>query len=274
LKSDSLYRKLFPNPKSIIGMIALPPLLGYPEFTSMDAVIERALGDLDTLQQGGVDGVCIENDYDRPHQLIVGPEIIATFTRVTHEVMRRANVPVGLGVLLNDWRAAFAIAKVTGASFVRLDFFVDKVRIAAGIIDPEPDAINAYRKQIRAENVALLTDIQVKYSELLEPGKSLGTSAQQAVAHGSDALIISGKVSGDSPKLDDLREARDAADDFPVLVGSGTTPQNVSELFRYADGAIVGTSLKNSMASHERVVAERVKQLMDEVRIIRDNEQT
>ena len=87
------------------------------------------------------------------------------------EITRNAKVPVGLGVLLNDWRAALAIAKVTNAAFVRLDFFVDKVRIAAGVIEPQPDAVLDYRKKIGAENVALFTDIQVKYSELLEPGK-------------------------------------------------------------------------------------------------------
>ncbi len=269
MKSTSLFRELFPSHKTIIGMIALPPLLGYPEFTSVDAVIERALGDLDTLQQGGVDGLCVENDYDRPHQLTVGPEIVAIFTRITNEVVQHAKVPVGLGVLLNDWHASLAIAKVTGTSFVRLDFFVDKVRIHAGVIEPEPDAILEYRKKIRAENIALFTDIQVKYSELLEPGKSLTTSARQAMAHGSDAIIVSGKVSGDSPTLDDLRESRVAAADFPVLIGSGTTHQNVRELFRHADGAIVGTSLKNSMAAHGRIVPERVKQLIDEVRTIR-----
>lgn len=250
-------------------MIALPPLLGYPEFPGMDAVIERALGDLDTLERGGVDGVCVENDYDRPHQLTVAPEIVASFTRVAQEVARHASVPVGLEVLLNDWRASLAIAKVIGAGFVRLDFFVDRVRIAAGVIDPQPDAVIAYRKQIQAEQVALFTDIQVKHSELLEPGKTLTTSAQQAIAHGADAILVSGKWTGESPQLDDLREAREAARDFPVLVSSGTTPENVRDLFRYADGAIVGTSLKNSMAAHERIIPERVAKLMAAVRTVR-----
>lgn len=252
-------------------MIALPPLLGYPEFAGVDAAIERALGDLDTLQRGGVDGVCVENDYDRPHQLTVGPEIVASFTRIAGEIAKHASVPVGLEVLLNDWRASLAIARVIDASFVRLDFFVDRVRIAAGVIEPEADAVFAYRKHISAEHVALFTDIQVKHSELLEPGKSLATSARQAITHGADALIVSGRVTGDGPTQADLREAREAAADFPVLVGSGTTPQNVRNLFQYADGAIVGTSLKNSMAAHERVVSQRVTLLMDEVRMIRSN---
>lgn len=250
-------------------MIALPPLLGYPEFLGMDAVIERALGDLDTLERGGVDGVLVENDYDRPHQVIVAPEIVASFTRVAREVAQHATVPVGLEVLLNDWRSSIAIAKVIGARFVRLDFFVDRVRIAAGVIEPEPDAIIAYRKQIQAEHVALFTDIQVKHSELLEQGKTLTTSAQQAIAHGADAILVSGKWTGESPRLDDLRETREAAREFPVLVSSGTTPENVRDLFLYADGAIVGTSLKNSMAAHERIVPERVAKLMAAVRTVR-----
>jgi membrane complex biogenesis BtpA family protein len=261
----NMFRKLFPSSHSIIGMIALPPLLGYPEFVSIDSIIERALTDLDTLQGNGVDGVCIENDYDRPHQLTVGPEIVASFTRIAQEVVQNAKVPVGIGVLLNDWRAALAIAKVVQAKFVRLDFFVDKVRIKAGIIDPEADWIIAYRKKIQAENVALFTDLQVKHSELLEPGKSLSMSAKQAMDAGSDALVVSGNVTGDAPTLSDLREVREAAADFPVFVGSGTTAQNVGELFRYADGAIVGTSLKNSMAAHERIVPKRVAEIMSAV---------
>ena len=80
-----MFRTIFPKRNSIIGMIALPPLPGYPEFRDLDSVIERALGDLNTLQQGGIDGVCIENDYDQPHQLIVGPEIVAAFTIIAQE---------------------------------------------------------------------------------------------------------------------------------------------------------------------------------------------
>ena len=262
------FGKVFPKPKSIIGMIALPPLLGYPEFRDLNSVIERALADLNTLQDAGVDGVCVENDYDQPHQLTVGPEIVAAFTMIAKEVKRFAKVPVGVQVLLNDWRASLAIAKVVDAEFVRLDFFVDKVRIAAGIIEPQANEVIAYRKKIQAENVLLLTDVQVKYSELLESGKSLAISVQQAIAHQSDAVIISGKVTGQSPSLEDLKEARSAAGDFPVLAGSGTTPENVRELLQHADGAIVGTAFKNSMASHERVVGERVKRLMDTVKAI------
>ena len=124
-----MFRAVFPAAKPIIGVLALPPLMGYPEFSGMTALLDRALSDLHVLEAGGVDGILIENDYDHPHTLTGGAEIIASFTRVADEVTRRARVPVGLEVLLNDWRASLAIAQAVGAQFVRLDFFVDRVRI-------------------------------------------------------------------------------------------------------------------------------------------------
>jgi len=260
------FGEIFSRSKPVIGMIALPPLLGYAEFPGMDTTIERALIDLQTLQEGGIDGVCVENDYDRPHQLTVGPEVVASFTRIAQEVARHAQVPVGLQVLLNDWRASLAIAKTIGASFVRLDFFVDRVRIAAGVIDPEPLAVIAYRKQIHAENIALFTDIQVKYSELLEEGKTLAASAQQAFTHGADAVVVTGRLTGEPPKVADLKETRSAISDSPLLIGSGLTTENAGDLMPYADGAIVGTAFKNSTAMKERIQPARVRALMKEMR--------
>ena len=52
------------------------------------------------------------------------------------------------------------------------------MRIQAGLIEPEPEAVLAYRKQIQAEAIALFTDIQVKYSTLLEEDKTLAMSAR------------------------------------------------------------------------------------------------
>lgn len=258
----------FPVTRPVIGVIHLPPLLGYPEFTTMESTTALALKDLHSLQRGGVDGVLVENEYDHPHQFTVGPEIMASFTWIMYQVMEQATVPVGLEVLLNDWQASLAIAKACGAAFVRLDFFVDKVRVKDRVIEPDPAEIIAYRRKLKAEQVALLTDIQVKYSELLEE-KLLATSARQAVTAGADAIIVTGRATGDMPTLTDLQEAREVVGDFPVLVGSGTTPANAAQLFQYADGAIVGTALKSGSEPADRVVEDKVRQLMQVVRPLR-----
>ena len=47
-------------------MIHLPPLPGYLESKGIDHAIGHAVADLHVLEEAGVDGILIENEYDRP----------------------------------------------------------------------------------------------------------------------------------------------------------------------------------------------------------------
>jgi hypothetical protein len=256
----SRFAQLFPASRTLIGMISLPPLPGYHGCPGIDALIEAALHDLAALHAGGAGAALVENDFDRPHALLVGPEVVAAMTRVTAEVVRRAPFPVGVQVLLNDWRASLAVAAAAGAGFVRLDFFVDRVRIAAGEITPDPAAILAYRAALGAAHVAILADIQVKYSTPLEPEKTLERSAREVATAGADAVIVTGSATGIAPSRADIEAAR--AGGVPVLLGSGLTPDNAAVLLPGTSGAIVGTALRSGPEPHDRVLAERVAALV------------
>ena len=258
------FRSLFPGPKPVIGMIALPPMPGYPAFTSVEALVDVALADLANLEAGGVDGVLVENDFDQPHVMQGGPEVHAAMTRVTREVVAHAHLPVGVEVLLDDWRASLAIAAATGARFIRMDFFVDRVMTKGGPFEPNPAAVLAYRASIRAEHVLLCADLQVKYSTPIGAPKSMTQSARDAEQAGADAVIVTSHETGIGPTTADLRDARAGA--LPVLIGSGLTPENAAELFPLADGAIVGTSLRSGRQAHDRVVREQVTRLVQAVR--------
>ena len=260
----SRFRETFPHPTPLIGMIALPPLPGYAAFTSVDALVDAALTDLAALEAGGVDGVLVENDFDQPHTLVVGAEIVAAMTRVTREVVQRARVPVGIEVLLNDWRGSLAVAAAAGASFIRLDFFVDRVRSTLGVIEPEPAAIIAYRDAIRAGHVLLFADLQVKYSTPVDGPKPIEQSAREAAAAGADAVIVTSHETGIGPHPDDLRAAH--AGGVPVLIGSGLSATNAPVLAPLADGYIVGTSLRSGRAWHDRVVTSQVHALLHAIR--------
>ena len=260
----SRFSALFPKPKPLIGMVALRPSPGYPAFTSIDAIIDAALADLDALQEGGVDAVLVENDFDLPHTLIAGAEVAASMTRVTREVVSRARVPVGVEVLLNDWRASLAVAAATGARFIRLDFFVDRVRSKLGVIEPEPAAVVAYRRAIRAESVLIFTDLQVKYSSPMDGPKPIEQSAREAALAGADAVIVTGSETGIGPSIADLRSAR--AGGVPVLIGSGLSPANAAELAPNADGYIVGTSLRSGRTATDHVVTAQVAALVRAIR--------
>jgi hypothetical protein len=260
----SRFRSLFPGARPIIGMIALPPMPGYPAHTGVGALVEVALADLEQLERGGVDGALIENDFDQPHTMVGGAEVHAAMTRVTREVVARARVPIGVEVLLNDWRASLAIAAATGARFIRMDFFVDRVMTKCGPFEPEPAAVLAYRKAIRADSVQLFADLQVKYSTPIGGPKPLAQSAREAELSGADAVIVTSSETGIGPDPADLRAARAGA--LPILIGSGLTPENAPALMPLADGAIVGTALRSGRTAADRVVAAEVTRLMQAVR--------
>jgi hypothetical protein len=60
----------------------------------------------------------------------------------------------------------------------------------------------------------------------------------------ADALIVSGSGTGQPTSPEDLARVRLATPHATLLVGSGATSDNLPEYLRHADGAIVGTSLK------------------------------
>lgn len=230
--------------KIVIGMVHFPPLFGYKAFPGMDACLSKALEDARILEENGVDGIIVENNYDIPHKVFVEDGTIEMMTALTKAVAEAVSFPIGVSVLWNDYKAGFRIAKECGCRFIRVPVFVDSVKTQYDKILAEPEKVLAYREEVKASEVALFTDIHVKHAEMLEQ-KSTAESAKEAALKGSDALIITGKWTGDMPDLNELKEARETVGkDFPIFVGSGATQSNVRELLKYANGVIVGTSLK------------------------------
>lgn len=237
--------KIFGTRQPIIGALHFSPMVGYPDFEGSEFVLRKALIDLKSFEEGGVDAVIIENNYDLPHKIVVGHETVAMMTFLAMQLTQNTTLPLGINVLWNDYEASLAIAKVIGLKFVRIPVFVDNVRTSFGDILGKAEEIILYRRRINAEEVALFTDIQVKHAQMLDPDKTIDVSAMQAMQVGSDALIVTGKWTGDAPKIDDLAATRKAVGNFPILIGSGATKENLSILLRFADGVIVSTSLKS-----------------------------
>ena len=246
----------------IIGVIHLPPLPGYPTSPGIEAVVAKALRDLEALEEGGVDGVLVENEEDQPHRVEAASETVAAMTRVTSELVRAARkTKIGVEILLNDPCASIAVAHATGARFVRTDYFADPMERPehGGSMKIDPVGLLAHRERLGASHVLILADIQVKYARLLE-ARTLTESARLAAQHRADAIIVTGSVTGEAPSAPDLEAAKAGASGCPVLIGSGLDAANARALLRRADGAIVGTSLKTGdhvdPAKVEKLVAE------------------
>lgn len=241
------FRVRFPGSNVIIGMIHLPPLPGFEGSQGIDHAIRHAVADLRVLEDGGVDGVLVENEYDRPHRVSATPETIAAMTRITRAVVQESeSAIVGCEILLNDPTASLAVAKMAGASFIRTDYFADRMtRPEYGEFEIDPFILLEYRRSIGAENVLILADIQVKYATMVEP-RTLSESAKLACENGADALVVTGDASGDAPTIQHLRDS--ACTELPVLIGSGLAAGNAETLLPECAGAIVGTALMRNQS--------------------------
>lgn len=255
------FSALFGNRRPIIGMIHLPPLPDYRESPGLDAVVASALSDLRILQEHGFDGVLLENEYDRPHRVRAEPETIEAMIRVTEAVVaERRNVQVGCEILLNDPIASLSVASAAGASFVRTDYFVDRMsRPEYGEFDIDPEGLLAHRESLGASDVLILADIQVKYATMLER-RTLTESASLATQHDADAIVVSGSATGDAPSTTELSQATEGAG-VPVIIGSGLDQGNAVTLLAACNGAIVGTALMTDRSVDPR----KVEQLMTRI---------
>lgn len=271
---QKLFRIFNKDKNIIIGTIHFPPLLGYKEFPGFDIALENALTDLKAYENGGVDGIIFENNYDFPHKEFVDHSIAASMLYLGEKIRLATTLPVGISVLWNDYKTALSIAKIINLQFIRTPVFVDIVETQYGEIKGEPQKIKTYQKKIGAEDIILLTDIHVKHAKLLSQN-NLEESAKLAVEAGSDALIVTGKWTGDPPDLNELKSLRKAVDSFPILIGSGVSKDNIRDLFTLADGCIVSTSLKNGQnKQHEvnvksydqRIVGQKVKELVTKLK--------
>ena len=252
------FRDRFPARKPLIGVIHLPALPGHDGSPGLGAAIAHALADLATYRVGGLDGVLVENEHDKPHRVEAAAETVAAMTAVTRELVAAAGrgFPVGVEILLNDPEASLAVALAAGAAFIRTDYWVDEMRRPEhGTMRIAPAEVLAYRSRIGADHVLILADIQVKYAEMLAP-RALAESARIAREAGADAVVVTGTRTGEPPDPGEVAAAAEGAGDCPVLIGSGLAPDNAPALLAACDGAIVGTSLlAGRRADAERIAA-------------------
>lgn len=264
---------LFPTPKPVIGMVHLWPLPGAPGYTGygMEVIVEHALRDAHALMEGGVDGLVVENMWDLPYYVgnDVKPEATAAQAVAAAEVVKNFAVPVGINVIHNGGLVCLAIAVAARARFIRVCILTGARVWDTGEFDHGCAAeLLRKRKELAADGIHIFADVDKKHSVPF-PGIDLQTHIQWTEFYGADALIVSGKFTGNAPDVEKVREAKQLAT-RPVLIGSGASAENAAAFLRYADGIMVGTSLKADGVMENPVDVKRVRALMEQVRLVRE----
>ncbi len=259
---------LFPQPKPVIAMIHVGALPGTPaSHQTMRELIDLASAEARLYRAGGVDGLAIENMHDLPYlRGGVGPEIVAAMTLLGQAVKAESGLPVGIQVLAGANIEALAVAHAAGLDFIRAEGYVFAHVADEGLIESSAAKLLRYRKMIGAERVQVWADVKKKHSaHAITADISLGVTAETVEFMRGDAVIVTGNVTGDPPKIDDVREAKTHCQ-LPVLLGSGVDVNNIAAFYPEADGFIIGTHFKVNGHWTQTVDPARVEKFMEKVR--------
>jgi membrane complex biogenesis BtpA family protein len=137
-----------------------------------------------------------------------------------------------------------------------------------GMIEPRIGEIAAFRTAIGADDIALFDNIAPEFASAIG-SRGIADRARGAAFLRVDAVLISGPAAGVSFEMHDLRLAKEAVPDTPVIANTGVRADRIAEIFNVADGAIVGTSLKVEGITWNPVDPDRANRLMEAARAAR-----
>jgi membrane complex biogenesis BtpA family protein len=267
---------IFQTEKAVIGMIHLKPLPGAPRFRggNLDEVFELAMNDVRSFEEGKVDGLIIENAWDIPFAKPedIGMETVAALSALTVRVRRETRLPIGINCLANGAIPALAVAKAADVPFIRVNQWVNAYVANEGIIEGSSARALRYRANIKGDNIKIFADVHVKHgSHAIVADRSLAEQTRDAVFFDADVLIATGQRTGDQTSIEEVMGIKEHTD-LPVIIGSGISVGNVRSILSCCNGCIVGSALKKDGLWWNPVDAQRVKEFMEIVLEMREQE--
>jgi membrane complex biogenesis BtpA family protein len=262
--------KFFKTSTPVIGVVHLLPLPASARWQgSLQAVVDRAVQEAVALASGGVNGIIVENFFDAPFTKgVVDPAVVSAMTVVVGRLRQLVTVPIGINVLRNDAHSGLAIAACTGAEFIRVNILTGVMATDQGVIEGDAHRLMRYRRALGVD-IKVFADVLVKHAAPvghISPEIAMANAVADTIHRGlADAVIVSGGATGYPPTQEDLARAKAAAGNTPVLIGSGATVDNISQLIQSADGVIVASSLKRWGQIEQPVDPNRVGQFVDTI---------
>jgi len=257
------------NELSVVGVIHLPALPGAPRCTApFPQILERALRDAEALVNGGLETCIVENLGDVPFRRgRVSPHVPAMLAVIGTELSNRwgEDLKIGINVLRNDGHSAIGAATACRAQFVRINVLTGSAWTDQGLIEGEAASLLRYRESL-GSNVQIMADVCVKHAVPAGDSNIVRVAVDTVERGGADGVIVTGDGTGLPTRMSDLTAVRSALPNHPVWVGSGVTPESISEIQQNADGVIVGTYLHQGGDLRAPIDEDRVRSIVSALR--------
>jgi uncharacterized protein len=255
----------------LAAMIAVPALPGAPRSRgSPTAILKSVLSDLRHYKAAGVDAVLLENSHDLPY---IKPPLpvpaVRLMEKIAREVRSQFEGPIGIQMLEAANETALEIAAGADLDFVRVESYVFAHIGGAGLIEGCAGTLLRQRRRLGCDHIKIFGDVKKKHcSHALTGDLDIVDEVKQAEFFLVDGVIVTGARTSEPPSIAELRRVKQSAR-IPVLIGSGVTPRNLGDLFRWADGFIVGSTFRAGGQFLGELQPARLKQFMKVFRKLR-----
>jgi uncharacterized protein len=256
--------------KPVIAMChfkALPGDPGYDPHKGLSWIVEQALADLESLQEGGVDAVMFSNESSLPYLTKVEPITTAVMARIIGEISDRIRIPFGVNVLW-DGAASLELAVATGAVFVR-EIYSGVYASDFGLWNTTVGATARHKMRIHGSSVKQIFNIMPEAAVYLAERDIQSVARSTVFNCRPDALCVSGLTAGAETSAGELKKVKEVVPDTLVFANTGVNLGNIEEQLAIADGVIAGTTFKRDGYIWNEVETQRVKRFMEKVRSIR-----
>lgn len=268
---------MFGTKKPIIAMLHLDPLPGDPRFGhdggGLSDAVEHAKRDLDALQEGGVDGVIVSNEFSLPYQRHMDFVTPASMAYIVGQLKSQLSVPFGVDAI-SDGLACIELAAACEADFVRGTF--------SGVYVGDGGLYNNDFSMLMRRKAALhLDNLKMLYFINPEPDRNLDTRDLSEIASSTifkvhpDGLCVSATAAGSDVSTGLIASVKKKNPEVAVLVNTGCRPDTIREKLSVCDAAVVGTyfkeggRLEDENFNNVRVDVDRVREFMKVVSEVR-----
>jgi membrane complex biogenesis BtpA family protein len=215
---------------------------------------------LKALEAGGIQTAVVENMFDVPYAIVPDLETIIAKSYVLGYLKDKTNINLGVNVQATSGTEEMSTASICGVDFIRAETFVEMRMNSAGLMQNMCAELTR-KKHALHSSVRIIADINVKHSSpvIQQPIDRLN---HQAIEAGPDRIILTGLATGSARTVSDAEIYKKICGDTSLYIGGGVNTSNIRELMHYADGAIVGSSIKVDGKVENPVDIERVKDLI------------
>jgi uncharacterized protein len=265
----SWIHNMFGTEKPVIGLLHCKALPGDPfyDFCGMKKIIEYAKRDLEALQEGGVDGILVTNEFSMPYQKKVSGVTLSAMGTICGSLINELSIPFGAEAIY-DGEATIELCAGTNAAFTRCLFTGAWVG-DLGIIDRDISATLRRKHDLRLDNLKMF------YFISSEDEKGINDRSDEEIVQSMsfncrpDAFVANGSGPGNSPSISYLADLIKVTRNTPLVCGTGVNTNNAEEIFRICSGAFVGSAFKQDGDFGKGLDKKMIMSFMDMIKKIR-----